>query len=145
MLENWNRQNASIMPHVVKPIEPPRQRESLTLFTEYIEGQSLQQWMIDQPKKPTLEQIRDITRKIFAQAVSGFQSRSYDSSRQFACKHHDRTKHNIVKIDRLWFQLTFAGVNQHPNDERSLTRYHGANFAQNTPGHAGHRSGFWNI
>ena len=58
MLEEWiaNRINN---PHVAKAIKASRQRHYLYLVTEFIDGISLAQWMIDNPK-PTLEQVRNI-------------------------------------------------------------------------------------
>lgn len=62
MLEDWIAKRLD-NPHVAKAIESPRQRQFLYLATEYIEGQSLAQWMIDNPK-PSLEQTRDIISQI---------------------------------------------------------------------------------
>ncbi|NVK72923.1 MAG: bifunctional protein-serine/threonine kinase/phosphatase [Oceanospirillaceae bacterium] len=68
MLEDWIARRLN-NPHVVNAIESPRQRHFLYLVTEYIEGQSLAQWMIDNPK-PTLEQ----TRNIISQIANGLQA-----------------------------------------------------------------------
>ncbi|NLQ17435.1 bifunctional protein-serine/threonine kinase/phosphatase [Marinomonas sp. M1K-6] len=68
MLEGWIAKRIH-NPHVVKAIESPRQRQFLYLVTHYIEGQSLTQWMIDNPK-PTLEQ----TRHIISQIANGLQA-----------------------------------------------------------------------
>lgn len=49
--------------HVAKAIEPTRQRNYLYTVTEYIEGQTLAQWMRDHPK-PDLESVRVIVEQI---------------------------------------------------------------------------------
>ncbi|MBV1961714.1 MAG: protein kinase [Immundisolibacteraceae bacterium] len=46
-------------PHVMKVIEPERPRQWLYYLAEYIEGQTLRQWMNDNPE-PTLQRFREI-------------------------------------------------------------------------------------
>ncbi|TWX72793.1 bifunctional protein-serine/threonine kinase/phosphatase [Colwellia sp. C1TZA3] len=58
MLEEWIAKRIN-NPHVAKAIIPKRKRHYLYLVTEFIDGISLNQWMIDHPK-PTLEQVRSI-------------------------------------------------------------------------------------
>ncbi|MBA6287968.1 bifunctional protein-serine/threonine kinase/phosphatase [Colwellia sp. MB3u-4] len=58
MLEEWIAKRIN-NPHVVKAILPKRKRHYLYLVTEFIDGISLNQWMIDHPK-PSLEQVRNI-------------------------------------------------------------------------------------
>ncbi|WOD08313.1 bifunctional protein-serine/threonine kinase/phosphatase [Marinomonas sp. GJ51-6] len=58
MMEDWIAKRVT-NPHVVKAIESTRKRNYLYVVTEYLEGKSLAQWMIDNPK-PNLEQIRNI-------------------------------------------------------------------------------------
>lgn len=62
ILEDWIAKRVT-NPHVVKAIEPTRKRNYLYIVTEYIEGKSLAQWLIDNPK-PTLEQTRNIVSQI---------------------------------------------------------------------------------
>lgn len=62
MLEEWIAKRVN-NPNVAKAIEPKRKRNYLYLVTEYIEGISLNQWMIDNPK-PKLEQVRDIIEQV---------------------------------------------------------------------------------
>lgn len=62
MLEEWIAKRIN-NPHVAKAITPKRQRNFLYLTTEFIDGISLNQWMIDNPK-PKLEQVRDIIEQI---------------------------------------------------------------------------------
>ena len=58
MLEEWIAKRIN-NPHVAKVVMPQRKRHYLYLVTEFIDGISLNQWMIDNPK-PTLEQVRNI-------------------------------------------------------------------------------------
>jgi serine/threonine protein kinase len=62
LMEEWvaRRINSA---HVLKPYPPTRQRQFLYIATEYIEGQSLSQWMVDNPK-PALETVRGIVEQI---------------------------------------------------------------------------------
>ncbi|WP_022949693.1 bifunctional protein-serine/threonine kinase/phosphatase [Methylohalobius crimeensis] len=50
-------------PHVLKSIEPTRKRNYFYHVTEFIEGRTLSQWMIDHPK-PELEKVRGIIEQI---------------------------------------------------------------------------------
>jgi serine/threonine protein phosphatase PrpC len=49
--------------HVLKPCAPERRREYLYVASEYIEGQTLTQWMIDHPR-PALETVRGFVEQI---------------------------------------------------------------------------------
>ncbi len=62
LLEEWiaRRINSA---HVLKPCSQTRQRQSIYVVTEYIEGQTLTQWMIDNPK-PELAVVRGILEQI---------------------------------------------------------------------------------
>jgi serine/threonine protein phosphatase PrpC len=68
MLEEWIARRVN-NPHIVKAIAPNRKRNYLYLVTEYIEGISLNQWMIDNPK-PKLQEVR----AIIAQVAKGLQA-----------------------------------------------------------------------
>jgi serine/threonine protein phosphatase PrpC/predicted Ser/Thr protein kinase len=61
-MEEWvaRRVNSA---HALKPLVPSRKRSYLYVVTEYIEGQTLTQWMIDNPS-PSLETVRDIVEQI---------------------------------------------------------------------------------
>ncbi len=50
-------------PHVIRVIKPDQKRNFLFYVTEYIEGQTLTQWMADNPK-PDIEDVRTIVRQI---------------------------------------------------------------------------------
>jgi serine/threonine protein kinase len=62
MMEEWvaRRINSA---HVLKPSLQSRKRNYLYIVTEFVDGQTLTQWMIDNPK-PDLETVRRITEQI---------------------------------------------------------------------------------
>ena len=62
MMEEWvaRRINSA---HVLKPRAQSRKRNYLYVVTEFIDGQTLTQWMIDNPK-PDLEAVRGIVEQI---------------------------------------------------------------------------------
>ncbi len=62
MMEEWIAIRVNNA-HVAKSYLPTRKRNYLYTVSEYIEGQTLRQWMIDNPK-PSLETVRGITEQI---------------------------------------------------------------------------------
>ncbi len=50
-------------PHVLKVLAPARTRRFLFYVTEYFEGQTLRQWMLDHPR-PNIESVRAIVEQI---------------------------------------------------------------------------------
>ena len=50
-------------PHVLKVLQPASPRRTLYYLTEYFEGQTLRQWMLDHPR-PDLEAVRAIIEQI---------------------------------------------------------------------------------
>lgn len=62
LMEEWVARRID-SPHVLKPSPSARQRNFLYLVSEYIDGQTLAQWMIDNPA-PALETVRDIVEQI---------------------------------------------------------------------------------
>ncbi len=62
LMEEWIARRID-SPHVLKPCAPTRRRNYLYVATEFIDGQTLSQWMIDNPK-PELERVRDIVEQI---------------------------------------------------------------------------------
>jgi serine/threonine protein phosphatase PrpC/ribosomal protein L39E len=62
MMEEWVARRIN-SPHVLKPCLQSRKRSHLYIVMEYIEGQTLTQWMIDNPK-PDLETVRAIVEQI---------------------------------------------------------------------------------
>jgi serine/threonine protein phosphatase PrpC len=62
LMEDWVAQRIS-NPHVVKAAGRGRKRNFLYTVTEYIEGQTLSQWLIDRPR-PSIETVRGIIEQI---------------------------------------------------------------------------------
>jgi serine/threonine protein phosphatase PrpC len=62
LMEEWVARRID-SPHVLKPVPASRKRNFLYLVTEFIDGQTLTQWMIDNPDPP-LETVRDIVEQI---------------------------------------------------------------------------------
>jgi serine/threonine protein phosphatase PrpC len=62
MMEEWVARRID-SPHVLKPCQPSRKRNYLYVAMEYVEGQTLRQWMIDHPK-PDLETARNIVEQV---------------------------------------------------------------------------------
>ena len=62
MMEEWIARRID-SPHVLKPRAPSRRRNYLYVVTEFIDGQTLRQWMIDHPG-PDLETVRVIAEQI---------------------------------------------------------------------------------
>ncbi|MBS3803581.1 MAG: bifunctional protein-serine/threonine kinase/phosphatase [Oleiphilaceae bacterium] len=62
LMEEWvaRRVNSA---HVVKPCSQTRKRNFLYIVTEFIDGQTLTQWMIDNPR-PDLETVRGIIEQV---------------------------------------------------------------------------------
>ncbi|MCP1842553.1 serine/threonine protein phosphatase PrpC/predicted Ser/Thr protein kinase [Bradyrhizobium sp. USDA 4523] len=62
MMEEWVARRID-SPHVLKPFLPQRKRNFLYVTMEYIDGQTLTQWITDNPT-PALETVRGITEQI---------------------------------------------------------------------------------
>ena len=62
LMEEWIARRID-SPHVLKPCRQGRPRSCLYVATEYIDGQTLAQWMIDNPK-PDVESVRRIVEQI---------------------------------------------------------------------------------
>lgn len=62
LLEEWVARRIN-SPHVLKPCLQTRKRNFIYLVTEFIDGQTLAQWMIDHPK-PDLETVRGLIEQI---------------------------------------------------------------------------------
>ena len=62
MMEEWAARRIN-SPHVLKPCPQSRKRNYLYVVMEFIDGQTLTQWMIDNPK-PDLETTRGIVEQI---------------------------------------------------------------------------------
>lgn len=72
MMEEWTARRID-SPHVLKAAPPARARNFLYVVMEYVEGQTLTQWMIDNPS-PDLETFRDIVEQI-ARGLRAFHRR----------------------------------------------------------------------
>ena len=62
LMEEWVARRIN-SPHVLKPSQQNRKRNFLYIVTEYINGKTLKQWMIDHPK-PDLETVRNIIEQV---------------------------------------------------------------------------------
>lgn len=62
MMEEWIARRLN-SPHVLKPCAQTRKRHFLYIATEYIDGQTLAQWMIDNPR-PDLATVRGMVAQI---------------------------------------------------------------------------------
>ena len=63
LMEEWIARRINNSAHVLKPCAIKRQRNFLYVITEFINGQTLTQWMRDNPK-PDLETVRGIVEQI---------------------------------------------------------------------------------
>ncbi len=63
LMEEWIARRINNSANVLKPCEQTRQRNFLYIIMEYIDGQTLTQWMRDNPK-PDLETVRTIVEQI---------------------------------------------------------------------------------
>jgi serine/threonine protein kinase len=64
LLEEWIARRID-SPHVLRPRPQSRPRRFVYLVTEYVEGQTLAQWMIDHPR-PDLETVRRLVEQVGA-------------------------------------------------------------------------------
>jgi serine/threonine protein kinase len=62
LMEEWIARRID-SPHVLKPCSQSRRRSYLYVVTEFVDGQTLSQWMIDHPR-PDLETVRGIVEQI---------------------------------------------------------------------------------
>jgi serine/threonine protein phosphatase PrpC len=85
LMEEWIARRID-SPHVLKPCKQTRTRNFVYLVTEYIEGQTLAQWMIDHPT-PDLEVVRGI----IEQVASGL-----NSFHKLEMVHQDLRPENIM-------------------------------------------------
>ena len=88
MMEEWVARRIDSA-HVLKPCLQSRKRNYLYVATEFIDGQTLAQWMIDNPK-PELETIRGIVEQL-AKGLRAFHRREM--------LHQDLRPDNVM-IDR---------------------------------------------
>lgn len=88
MMEEWvaRRINSA---HVLKACTPSRKRQHLYVAMEYVDGQTLAQWMLDNPR-PALEAVRGIVEQI---------ARGLQAFHRMEMLHQDLRPENIM-IDR---------------------------------------------
>lgn len=88
LMEEWvaRRLNSA---HVLRPCPPTRQRSYLYVATEFVDGQTLTQWMLDNPR-PNLETVRGIVEQI---------TRGLQAFHRMEMLHQDLRPENIM-IDR---------------------------------------------
>lgn len=88
LMEEWVARRLDNV-HILKSCAPPRKRGFLYLVTEYIEGQTLDQWMRDNPR-PELETVRAIVEQL---------ARGLQAMHRQQMLHQDLRPSNIM-IDR---------------------------------------------
>jgi serine/threonine protein phosphatase PrpC/ribosomal protein L39E len=88
MMEEWVARRID-SPHVLKPCQHSRKRNFLYVATEFIEGQTLTQWMIDNPV-PDLETVRGLVEQI---------ARGLRAFHRMEMLHQDLRPENII-IDK---------------------------------------------
>jgi len=88
MMEEWIARRLN-SPHVLKPYPRTRERRFLYVAMEYVEGQTLAQWMTDKPR-PDLETVRGIVEQI---------ARGLQAFHRMEMLHQDLRPQNIM-IDR---------------------------------------------
>ena len=88
LLEEWIARRLN-SPHVLKPHPRTRERRFLYVAMEYVEGQTLAQWMIDNPR-PALETVRGIVEQI---------ARGLQAFHRMEMLHQDLRPQNVL-IDR---------------------------------------------
>ncbi len=88
LMEEWVARRINNV-HVLKPCLQKRKRNYLYIVTEYIEGQTLTQWMVDNPE-PDIETVRSIIEQI-ATGLRAFHRQEM--------LHHDLRPNNIM-IDK---------------------------------------------
>ena len=88
LMEEWIARRIDSA-HVLKPCLPVRKRNYLYVVTEYVDGQTLAQWMTDHPK-PEVETVRGLVDQI---------ARGLRAFHRLEMLHQDLTPDNIM-IDR---------------------------------------------
>ena len=88
LMEEWIARRIH-SPHVLQPAPAGRKREYLYVAMEYVQGQTLAQWMIDHPR-PELSVVRDIVDQI---------ARGLQAFHRMEMLHQDLRPENIM-IDR---------------------------------------------
>lgn len=85
LMEEWVARRLDSA-HVLKPCAPDRRRSHLYVAFEYVEGQTLMQWMLDNPKA-SLEAVRDFVEQI---------ARGLRAFHRMEMLHQDLRPHNVM-------------------------------------------------
>ena len=85
LLEEWVARRVD-SPHLLKPRRVDRPRQSLHVAFEYVEGATLAQWMVDQPRPP-LETVR---------AIAGQLARGLRALHRLEMFHQDLRPENVM-------------------------------------------------
>ena len=85
LLEEWIARRIH-SPYVVRAVTSSHKREHLFVVLEYVQGQTLAQWMLDHPQ-PTLAEVRDIVAQI---------ARGLQAFHQMEMLHQDLRPENIM-------------------------------------------------
>jgi serine/threonine protein phosphatase PrpC len=109
MLEEWIARRLN-SPHVLKPYPQTRERRFLYVAMEYVEGQTLAQWMTDNPQ-PDLETVRGIVEQI---------ARGLQAFHRMEMLHQDLRPANVM-IDKTGTAkiIDFGSVSVAGVDERA--------------------------
>ncbi|MBI3699581.1 MAG: bifunctional protein-serine/threonine kinase/phosphatase [Afipia sp.] len=89
MMEEWVARRID-SPHVLKPAQQSRKRNFLYVVSEFIDGKTLTQWMLDNPK-PDIESVRGLVEQV-AKGLRAFHRKEM--------VHQDLRPENIM-IDKL--------------------------------------------
>ncbi len=118
MMEEWIARRVS-SPHVLKAYPRTRERRFLYVAMEYVEGQTLAQWMADNPR-PDLETVRGIVEQV---------ARGLQAFHRLEMLHQDLRPQNIM-IDRTgtvkiidFGSVSVAGVDEHASEILGTLQY----------------------
>ncbi len=84
-MEEWVAKRVA-SPHVIRTVTAPEKRSGISVVSEFIEGQTLRQWMRDSPH-PSMRQVRNLT----TQMISGL--RAFDRKEMV---HQDFRPENVM-------------------------------------------------
>lgn len=114
-MEEWIARRVN-SPHVLKAAISNRRRNFLYVVMEYVDGQSLTQWMIDHPK-PELESVRGIVEQV---------ARGLQALHRMEMLHQDLRPANVM-IDRTgtakiidFGSASVAGIGENEGEEAAI-------------------------
>jgi serine/threonine protein kinase len=124
LLEDWIARRLN-SPHVLKPVQPQQRRSCLYLAMEYIEGQTLRQWMTEHPK-PAVETVRVMVEQI---------ARGLQAFHRMEMLHQDLRPENIMVDGNGLLRIIDFGAVRVAGLEENL-HYAGAAHIQGTAQYA---------